>query len=187
MGKAVFSTAMAAVENDVDISIPYDAAARLAYDEWRQQFDKGDFDEKRYVNFKANYEAIAVANVSAKKRARDSGSEDPVPLMTLNEFGDFTEAEYKQAMSGGTKSVLETALESAKVQSEAGTALQDAADALAEEEEVSWDTVKRAFPCLRLVPCHSYAYTFAVAINYRNWPPNSASAVSKSWKRPLTR
>ena len=130
------STAASAVEGDV--SIPYDAAARLAYDEWRNQFNKGDFDEVRYPNFKANYEAITVANVVAKKRARETGSTEPLPLMTLNEFGDYSEEEYKQAMNqGGGPNVLDTALESAKVQSEASSALSEAADALAEEEEVS--------------------------------------------------
>lgn len=124
------------VETD-DVSIPYDAAARLAYDEWRAQFSKGDFDDERYEVFKVNYEAITVANVVAKKVAREEGSEAPA-LMKLNEYGDCTEEEYKAAMSPPTTTgdVLGKALEAAESQSEASNALKDAADALAEEEEV---------------------------------------------------
>ena len=147
---AVLESRMSAVANSVDVSIPYDAAARLAYDEWRKQYDKGDFDESRYPHFKANYEAITIANVSAKKKARDTGTKTP-KLMTLNEFGDCTEEEYKAAMSGGatsTGNVLNKAVEAAKSQSEASSALADAADALAEEEKVSqrvrWSRIRLA-------------------------------------------
>ena len=122
-----------------DVKIPYDAAARLAYDEWRVEFEKGDYDEDRYLVFKANYEAITVANVVAKKKAREEGSEIPT-LMKLNEYGDYTEEEYMVAMSGEgattTGDVLGKALDAAQSQSEASNALKDAADALAEEEEV---------------------------------------------------
>jgi hypothetical protein len=129
----------------VDLSIPYDAAARLAYDEWRTKYDKGDFNPERYAVFQQNYEAITVANVVAKKQARDQGEAVPA-LMSLNEFGDCTEEEYKAAMEDGsststttpttTGDVLGKAMESAQSQSEASNALKDAADALAEEEEV---------------------------------------------------
>jgi hypothetical protein len=128
-----------AVDKEVDLSIPYDAAARLAYDEWRQQFNKGAFDEKRFVSFKANYEAVTVANVVAKKEARESGSDEPLALMTLNEYGDFTEEEFSRLSSGSgsaTGKVLEKALEVAQSQSEASSALEEAANALAAEEEV---------------------------------------------------
>jgi len=122
-----------------DISIPYDSAARLAYDEWRAKFNKGDFDAKRYEHFKANYEQITVANVSAKKKARDEGTE-ATALMTLNEYGDFSEEEYRQMMEGDSKmstgDVLGKAMDAAKSQEEASSALEDAANALAEEEEV---------------------------------------------------
>lgn len=127
-------------EQAVDVSIPYDAAARLAYDQWREQYQKGDFDESRFVKFKANYEAITVANVRAKKVAREKG-EEPT-LLSLNEYGDFTEAEYKAAQKSGksattTGDVLGKAVEAVESQSAASTALGDAATALAEEEEVS--------------------------------------------------
>eukprot|EP00523_Entomoneis_sp_CCMP467_P000326 CAMPEP_0168746372 /NCGR_PEP_ID=MMETSP0724-20121128/15114_1 /TAXON_ID=265536 /ORGANISM="Amphiprora sp., Strain CCMP467" /LENGTH=952 /DNA_ID=CAMNT_0008794143 /DNA_START=161 /DNA_END=3019 /DNA_ORIENTATION=- len=128
------------VSESVDVKIPYDAAARLAYDEWREQFNKGDFDEARYEVFKTNYEAISVANVVAKKEAREEGSEMP-GLMKLNEYGDCTEEEYQAALEAessaptSTGDVLGKALDAAQSQSEASSALKEAADALAEEEE----------------------------------------------------
>ena len=144
------------VTEEVDLAIPYDAAARLAYDDWRGKFDKGDFDEERYQVFKNNYEAITVANVVAKKKARDEDGDAPA-LMTLNEYGDFTEEEYKAAMAGGdaeatpkpttTGDVLGKAMESAQSQSEASNALKDAADALAEEEEVCVTVVQHSTTC----------------------------------------
>jgi Cathepsin propeptide inhibitor domain (I29) len=123
-----------------DVSVPYDAGARLAYDEWREQFGKGIFDEKRFKIFKTNYETITVANVSAKKKARDDGTSS-LTLMSLNEYGDLTEEEYKQLMSSGSKTistddVLSKAVENAELQSEASSALSEAADAVAEEEKV---------------------------------------------------
>ena len=48
----------------VDLSIPYDAAARLEYEKAGKPGDFGAF--------KAKYEADAVAKVIAKKKARDS-------------------------------------------------------------------------------------------------------------------
>lgn len=138
---------MASTESQVDLTIPYDAAARLAYDTWREKYDKGAFNEGRYEVFKSNYEAITVANVVAKKKAREENGEAPA-LMTLNEFGDCTEEEYMAAMQGDSSSstaapqptttgdVLGKAMESAQSQSEASNALKDAADALAEDEEV---------------------------------------------------
>lgn len=132
------------MSTDTDVSIPYDAAARLAYDEWRQQFGKGDFNPVRYEQFKENYESITVSNVIAKKKAREDGDENPF-LLALNEYGDFSTEEYEIMMNGGSTStdevvstgdVLGKAVEAAESQSEASSALQEAADALAEEEEV---------------------------------------------------
>jgi len=124
---------------DVDISIPYDAAARLAYDEWLEKYEKGAFDPKRYESFKKNYETITVANVAAKKKARDTNAEIG-QLLTLNEYGDCSEEEYKQMSSGGssvgTGDVLGKAVAAAKSQADASSALEDAANALAKEEEV---------------------------------------------------
>ncbi len=122
-----------------DISIPYDAAARLAYDEWCTTYGK-KFDNDRYEVFKENYEAITVMNVSAKKAARESGSENP-SLLALNEYADCTPEEYEAAMSAevtpvSTGDILGQVAEAVESQSAASNALQEAADALAEEEEV---------------------------------------------------
>lgn len=124
---------------DVDISVPYDSAARLAYDQWRDQFAKGDFDDSRYGNFKANYEQITVANVVAKKVARDQGDTEAPDLLALNEFGDFSAEEYEQQAQGtvSTSGMLGQAMEAAQSQSDASEAIEDAFNALAEEEEVS--------------------------------------------------
>ena len=139
------TTVRRSMATEVDIKVPYDAAARLAYDQWRNKYDKGEFDDSRYQVFKNNYEAITVANVVAKKKAREEELESPA-LMTLNEFGDCTEEEFKAAMSGEpaapaapttTGDVLGKAMDAAQSQSEASNALKDAADALAEDEEVS--------------------------------------------------
>jgi hypothetical protein len=122
---------------ETELKLPYDAAARLAYNDWRDQFGKGDFNDGRFAVFKTNYEAITVANVVAKKIAREEGSDIPA-LMKLNEYGDYTEEEYMAAMSGtstSTGDVLSKALDAAQSQSEASSALKDAAAALAKEEE----------------------------------------------------
>ncbi len=54
----------------VDVSIPYDAAARLAYDQWRTENEMEE-DEATYAAFKSKYESLAVANVIAKKMERE--------------------------------------------------------------------------------------------------------------------
>ncbi|GKY99254.1 hypothetical protein MPSEU_000880700 [Mayamaea pseudoterrestris] len=127
----------------MDVSIPYDAPARLAYKEWCSKFNQTP-DESRYQNFRNNYETITVANISAKKQARDK-NDSPGPELTLNEYGDCTEAEYQELMSsksqGTTKpmstgDVLGKAVEAAQSQSAASEALAEAADALAEEERL---------------------------------------------------
>ena len=132
---------------DVDVSVDYDAAAKLAYNKWCEKFGKEPNDSK-FVAFKTNYEALTIANVSAAKKARDDGTERPKNL-ELNEFGDMTEEEYMKMQSGGSteeepveeavpkKGALETAMEASVAQSDASNALAEAADALAEEEQVS--------------------------------------------------
>jgi len=139
------ATSMAETDT-TDVSIPYDAAARLAYDEWRAQYNKGDFDPKRYETFKTNYETITVANVAAKKKAREEGSTVSLSLMKLNEFGDLSEEEYNKMQENQqqpefttTGDVLSKAVENAELQSQASSALGEAADALAEEEQVRLD------------------------------------------------
>lgn len=50
----------------VDLSIPYDAAARLAFTKTK---GSDNFDGPEYAKFKAEYEAKAVEDVIAKKKA----------------------------------------------------------------------------------------------------------------------
>lgn len=135
-----------------DVSIPYDAAARLAYDSWLQEFNKGEFNPNRYPQFKENYEALTAANMAAKKKARDEGT-GTVDLLTLNEFGDFSAEEYEAMQRGETvdtsasaapaapasagSDIMGKAMESIESQAEASNALEEAAEALADEEEVS--------------------------------------------------
>ena len=127
---------------EYDVSVEYDAAARLAYKEWCAKFGK-EPSEERYATFKTNYETIAVSNVVAAKEAREKETERP-QAVELNEFGDMTEAEYMAMQSGGStpvavapeKGALESVMEASAAQSEASTALAEAADALAVEEEV---------------------------------------------------
>jgi len=52
------------------LAIPYDAAARLAYDEWCAKNDES-FDEAGYTQFRKVYNTKAVADATAKKIARD--------------------------------------------------------------------------------------------------------------------
>ena len=54
----------------IDVSIPYDAAARLAFG----VKDGEEFDEARFAKFKELYEKKTVAEVTAKKLARDLDS-----------------------------------------------------------------------------------------------------------------
>ena len=128
-----------AVESDV--SVPYDAAAELEYENWCKQYGK-EADPARYETFKSNYEAITIMNVAAKKTARDTGDDNP-SILALNEYADCTAEEYEAAMNGespaaptSTGDVLGKAVEAAESQMAASSALQEAADALAEEEEV---------------------------------------------------
>lgn len=126
------------MSTESDVSIPYDSAARLAYEGWCADFGK-PIDEARYEVFKENYSAITVMNVAAKKQARETGEENP-SLLALNEYADCTADEYEAIMNGEQPSsggnVLGQVVEAAESQSAASSALQDAADAIAEEEEV---------------------------------------------------
>lgn len=134
------------VSTETDVSVEYDAAARLAYKEWCAKFGKESSDT-RFEMFKANYEAITVANVSAAKKARDDGTDRPKDL-ELNEYGDMTEKEYLEMQAGGSgdaaaaeapaqprKGALDSVMEASMAQSDASSALAEAADAMLEEEE----------------------------------------------------
>jgi len=140
--------------NSDDVSIPYDAAARLEYDKWRNDFNKGDFDDGKYKSFKMNYEEITIANVIETKKARETGS--TAKKFKLNKYADMTPEEYLNLPSDAPKaepepepepeseveaetpsalSPLGEALKAAQSQSDASSALDEASDALAEEEE----------------------------------------------------
>lgn len=142
-----------ATATDSDVSIPYDAAAELAYDGWIKKYDK-PYDAQRYQVFLSNYKAITVMNVSAKKKARDDPDSGTPSLLSLNEYADFTAEEYEAAMNGDSKgaeddsssdaaeepsttgNILGDAVKAVESQASASSALQEAADALEEEEEV---------------------------------------------------
>lgn len=117
--------------SDSDVSIVYDSAARIAYDEWRAKFQKGDFDENKFVTFRENYETVAVANVVAKKIARESKTDSAAPI-ELGDDADFVSVELPEAAA----SILDTAMEGMAAQETAAAAISAAADALAEEEQV---------------------------------------------------
>ena len=77
-------------------------------------------------------------NVAAKKKARETG--DAPSLLALNEYADYSveefEAEMNKEAPASTGDILGSAVEAAESQMAASSALQEAADALAEEEEV---------------------------------------------------
>lgn len=122
-----------------DVSIDYDSAAKLAYDQWRATNGKGDFDQEKYDIFKANYEAITIANVKAAKKARDEGmSVDDIERLELNEYADMTAEDYMAMQGGGEQpvSALDAAMDALAAQDAASGAIVDAAAALADEEQV---------------------------------------------------
>ena len=122
-----------------DVSIDYDSAAKLAYDQWRAANGKGDFDQEKYDIFKANYEAITIANVKAAKKARDEGmSVDDIERLELNEYADMTAEDYMAMQGGGEQpvSALDAAMDALAAQDAASGAIVDAAAALADEEQV---------------------------------------------------
>jgi hypothetical protein len=74
------------VSSESDVAVPYDAAARLAYDQWRADNQKGNFDESKFLAFKKKYIEITSANMAAKKVARDTGGS--ITLLTLGPDAD---------------------------------------------------------------------------------------------------
>ena len=196
-------TTVQATADDTDVSIPYDAAARLAYDAWCEKYNKTP-NEDKFDTFKANYETITVANVVAAKEARDNGT-DRAKDLELNEYGDFTEAEYMAMQSGGSveeeseaaptvaelkaqgeeeekKGALETVMEASAAQSEASSALSEAADALAEEEEVRFS---KLFYVLNFKRYLLMSHMICIHKFYRNLPNNLEWKVSKNLSRQL--
>ena len=82
----------AAAAKDVDMSIQCNAPARLAYDEWLADNERGgeEIDDSKFKTFEQNYIAVTVANVSAKKAARDAGEsvEGDAPVIELGPDAD---------------------------------------------------------------------------------------------------
>eukprot|EP00521_Asterionellopsis_glacialis_P019343 CAMPEP_0195314886 /NCGR_PEP_ID=MMETSP0708-20121125/2671_1 /TAXON_ID=33640 /ORGANISM="Asterionellopsis glacialis, Strain CCMP134" /LENGTH=159 /DNA_ID=CAMNT_0040379983 /DNA_START=1 /DNA_END=480 /DNA_ORIENTATION=+ len=65
------STTSATAEPEVekiDVSIPYDSAAILAYEEWRE----GEFDQEVFAAYKKIYKGMAITKVTFKKQERDA-------------------------------------------------------------------------------------------------------------------
>ena len=61
----------------VDVSVPYDAAARLAYAAWKSAREDFQDSAEAYSRFKTMYEMTTVAQVTAKQRVRDMANFDP--------------------------------------------------------------------------------------------------------------
>ena len=92
----------------VDVSIPYDAACRLAYEDWKVKYDKTKprqddplSAEERYQQFRISYERVTTANVAAKKKVRDAGGFEEARTLNcveLDEYADLTDLEYTEAI-----------------------------------------------------------------------------------------
>ena len=120
--KSAFVALSASAEETADISIPYNAAAKLAYDDWKATYpdSTGTFE-----SFEKNYYVATVINVIGKGEYK----------VTLNEKAD------QAAAGAAATSPLNTALESAMKQSEASSALGEASEALEEEEQALADAL----------------------------------------------
>lgn len=77
---------------------PNDEIIREEYAKWRRKYSRGDFDPVRSQNFKANFLAVTARNNMESNRARQNGQMAPSPIQ-LNEYGDCSAGEYRQAMS----------------------------------------------------------------------------------------
>lgn len=77
---------------DVDVSIQYNAPARLAYDEWLAANGRAgeNLDDSKFNTFEQNYIMVTVAYVSAKKAAREAKESLTVatPAMELGSNAD---------------------------------------------------------------------------------------------------
>mmetsp|Transcript_4553 Transcript_4553/g.11741 ORF Transcript_4553/g.11741 Transcript_4553/m.11741 type:complete len:253 (-) Transcript_4553:320-1078(-) len=74
-----------------------DQVIQEEYSKWRRKYGKGEFDAYRYENFKVNFMAVTVRNNMERTRARQNGEAAPSPI-ALNEFGDCSADEYRNAM-----------------------------------------------------------------------------------------
>eukprot|EP00565_Helicotheca_tamesis_P005776 CAMPEP_0185728952 /NCGR_PEP_ID=MMETSP1171-20130828/4384_1 /TAXON_ID=374046 /ORGANISM="Helicotheca tamensis, Strain CCMP826" /LENGTH=174 /DNA_ID=CAMNT_0028397709 /DNA_START=48 /DNA_END=572 /DNA_ORIENTATION=+ len=56
----------------IDVSIPYDATALLAYESWREENEKGEFNAETFEGFSKIYYEMSVGTATAKKLKRDA-------------------------------------------------------------------------------------------------------------------
>ena len=80
------------------MSVPYNAAARLAYGEWLFKYSKEDAGLERYGSFRKRYESIAIINAISKKRAMEDVDIKEPALIELNEYADLDKEEYRDKM-----------------------------------------------------------------------------------------
>jgi hypothetical protein len=71
---------------------------RQAYVDWCRKYGKSP-DPVRYQSFKNNYITITVHNVKTKEEADRAGQPAP-EWITLNQYGDYSVAEYEAFMRG---------------------------------------------------------------------------------------
>ena len=88
-----------------DVSIQYNAPARLAYDEWLAANGRAgeEFDDVKFGTFEQNYVAVSVANTSAKKAARDAG-ESAGTALSLMELGSDADSVISSGSGAGSTS-----------------------------------------------------------------------------------
>lgn len=104
----VSPTSFAAVPDDGDTGSgggrnSYEEGLLLeAYNSWRQQYNKGNYDPVRYNDFRLNFIKLTAANAAELKNARETGKPDPIPMI-LNEYGDYSPEEYKILLNGRDK------------------------------------------------------------------------------------
>ena len=84
---------------DISVMQAQEHWRRKAYDDWREEFGKGDFDPVRYESFKKNFITLMQANAAASNSARLQGEAEP-ELQKLNEYGDCTLEEYEAIVNG---------------------------------------------------------------------------------------
>lgn len=73
----------------IDVSIPYDAAAELAYRQLKGLDAEAELDASEFAKFKTLYEAKAVADVIAKKKARDLAELQSVAAAKAKDLESF--------------------------------------------------------------------------------------------------
>jgi hypothetical protein len=156
----LFASSDSAPENvSTSATTADDKEVMKAYEEWRLKFKKGEFNAGRYENFKQNFLVVLETNAATRQQAAASGqSEEDIAdmLLALNEYGDFTAEEYATALEGSSSSsgsvstgdVLAKAMEAAQAQTDAGVAIEEAFEALAEEEEVRLHRMKESVELL---------------------------------------